>query len=82
LNAEQRSAFRIIASHSQHKNEDPLRMYIAGQGGTGKSHVIHALKSFFDEQGQSCRFHLTSFTGVAAKNITGMTLHSALCMSQ
>ncbi|KIK53152.1 hypothetical protein GYMLUDRAFT_144819, partial [Collybiopsis luxurians FD-317 M1] len=78
LNDQQERAFRIIASHSQDRSTDPLRMYIGGQGGTGKSHVIHALKQFFDLHGQSRRFCLASFTGVAARNISGMTLHSAL----
>ncbi|KAJ3880113.1 hypothetical protein F5051DRAFT_307114, partial [Lentinula edodes] len=82
LNAEQSRAFTIIARHSQTKNPDPLRMYLGGQGGTGKSQVIQALNDFFGKQGQSRRFRLASFTGVAAKNISGMTLHAALCMSQ
>ncbi|KAJ3924232.1 MAG: hypothetical protein NXY57DRAFT_868957, partial [Lentinula lateritia] len=82
LNTEQTRAFRIIASHSQLSKPEPLRMYIGGQGGTGKSLVIQALNKFFTEQGESRRFRLASFTGVAAKNISGMTLHSALCLSQ
>ncbi|KAF9063876.1 hypothetical protein BDP27DRAFT_1140849, partial [Rhodocollybia butyracea] len=79
FNPEQERAFRIIANHSMNDNE-PLRMYLGGAGGTGKSHIITALKSFFDSCDQSRRFRLTSYTGVAASNIHGMTLHSALCL--
>lgn len=55
-------------------------MFLGGPGGTGKSRVISALKDLFDCQGQGRRLRLASYTGVAASNISGMTLHSALCM--
>ncbi|KAF9053996.1 hypothetical protein BDP27DRAFT_1147050, partial [Rhodocollybia butyracea] len=82
LNTEQERAFRIVANHSQQSQPDPLQMYIGGQGGTGKSVVIEALRSFFNEQKENRRFRLSSYTGVAAKNISGMTLHSALLLNQ
>ena len=40
------------------------------------------MKEFFDQQNQSHRFGLSSYTGVAAKNIAGMTLHAALSLNQ
>ena len=78
LNEMQGHAFKIIAEHSLAQDTHQLRMHIAGSGGTGKSRVIDALQEFFQLQDQSYRLRLTSFTGVAAKNINGMTLHSAL----
>ena len=57
-------------------------MYLGGAGGTGKSCVIHALKHFFVCRGQERRLRLTSFTGVAAQNISGMTIHAALNLNQ
>ncbi|KDR77060.1 hypothetical protein GALMADRAFT_66760, partial [Galerina marginata CBS 339.88] len=57
-------------------------MYIGGAGGTGKSRVIDALREFFIRRGQDRRFRLASYTGVAAKNISGMTVHSALSLNQ
>ncbi|KAJ4464236.1 P-loop containing nucleoside triphosphate hydrolase protein, partial [Lentinula edodes] len=81
LNTEQERAFRLIASHTQQDNPEPLRMFLGGPGGTGKSHVISALKVFFEEQAEIRRFRLASYTGVAANNISGMTLHSALMLS-
>ncbi|KIK59524.1 hypothetical protein GYMLUDRAFT_120213, partial [Collybiopsis luxurians FD-317 M1] len=80
-NTDQQCAFQIIASHSQRSKPDPLCMYLGGPRGTGKSHIINALREFFDRSGESRRFQLASYTGVAAKNISGMTLHAALNLS-
>lgn len=78
LNREQHRAFSRIAWHVAKKDVVPMRMFLGGPGGTGKSRVIDALKAFFDHRGESRRFRLASYTGVAAKNISGMTLHSLL----
>ncbi len=82
LNLEQSHAFRIIAEHSLEDKPKALRMFLGGQGGTGKSRVINALKSFFEKRNQKRRFRLASYTGVAARNISGMTLHAALLLNQ
>ncbi len=82
LNKEQAQAFHIIAEHSLQKQPTQLKMFLSGAGGTGKSRVIHALKHFFFSRNQERRFHLASFTGVAAKNICGATLHSLLMLGQ
>jgi hypothetical protein len=82
LNHEQTRAFRIVAEHSMRLQSPPLRMYLGGPGGTGKSQVIRALTKFFKERDQGRRFRLASYTGVAARNIQGMTLHSALSLNQ
>ena len=79
LNTEQARTFKIIASHLVESK--PLRMYLDGPGGTGKSRVIHALTDLFRRRNQSRRLRLAAFTGVAAKNIGGTTLHTALCLS-
>jgi hypothetical protein len=80
LNDDQAAAFGIIAEHSILPHPEPLRMYLAGSAGTGKSRVINALKDFFQKRNQPRRFRLCSYMGVAARNISGMTLHAALCM--
>jgi ABC-type branched-subunit amino acid transport system ATPase component len=82
LNTEQARAFRIIAEHSLEKNNSSLRMFLGGPGGTGKSRVIHSFTDFFTRRGQSRRFRLASYTGVAARNISGMTLHAALSIGR
>ena len=82
LNTEQAHAFQIIAEHARNKNQNDFRMFIGGAGGTGKSRVIDALTAYFASQHQTRRLRLTAFTGVAAQNIRGMTLHSALNLNQ
>lgn len=78
LNREQHRAFNIITQHRISKNKDQLRMYIGDPGGTGKSRVISALEEFFATRGESRLLRLSSYTGIAACNISRMTLHSAL----
>lgn len=83
LNREQSRAFEIIASRAIEPSPSrPLRMFLGGAGGTGKSRVLDALKEFFIQRGERGRLRLTSFTGVAARNISGTTLHSALNLVQ
>lgn len=84
LNTEQARAFSIVATHSRQRphNLEPLRMYVGGPGGTGKSRVIAALTDYFALNGESRRLRLASFTGIASKNINGTTLHTALALNQ
>ncbi|VDB96794.1 unnamed protein product [Peniophora sp. CBMAI 1063] len=79
LNEEQERAFRIIANHSILGSiADPLRMYIGGMAGTGKSQVIKAVIKFFEAKGKSYAFLILAPTGSAASLIGGSTYHSAL----
>ncbi len=82
LNPLQSTAYRMITEHSMCENPPQLRMYIAGAGGTGKSRIIDAVRHFFNIQHQQNRLRVTSFTGVASRNVHGMTLHSALCLNK
>ncbi|OSD06275.1 hypothetical protein PYCCODRAFT_1344614, partial [Trametes coccinea BRFM310] len=82
LNTEQMWVFVIVTEHSLKLKPEPLRMFLGGVGGTGKSCVIQALTAFFAVRNQSCRLRLASFTGVAACNIGGTTLHCALGLDQ
>jgi dephospho-CoA kinase len=62
-------------------NPDPLRMFITGGAGVGKSFIISILWEFLARahQGQVARpVVLGAPTGVAAFNIQGETIHSAL----
>ena len=81
LNKEQALAFRLIVAKSVDPASEPLQLIIAGQGGTGKSRVIQAVANYFERTNQSRRLRLTSYTGIAAKNISGSTLHAALHLS-
>ena len=83
LNTEQARAFSLVACHAQRNQaSEPMRMHLGGPGGTGKSRVIAALTDYFAQCGESRRLRLTSFTGIAAKNINGTTLHTALALNQ
>ena len=78
LNEKQQIAFRLVTDASTSRSSNPLRLLLSGAGGTGKSRVINAIKDYFSQRGQEHRFRLASFTGVAAKNIGGSTLHAAM----
>jgi len=51
--------------------------YVGGEGGTGKSRIIHALKDMFRLKGGVHMLLLTGASGNAAALIGGVTLHSA-----
>ncbi|KAJ6498549.1 hypothetical protein C8R47DRAFT_971703, partial [Mycena vitilis] len=55
-------------------------LIIGGPGGTGKSHIYDALKSFYDEVELRPELNFTAPTGVAASNIHGSTVHHELSL--
>ena len=84
LNKEQTLAFNIIANQSLKRRgfDDPLKMFLSGPAGTGKSRVFNALRAFFEAKNQARRFRVCSYMGIAAKNVGGMTLHAGLCLGK
>ena len=60
----------MIAEHSGADKPMQLRMFLSSPGGTGKSQVFNALQTFFQRKGEDRHFHLASYTGVAAHNIS------------
>ena len=83
LNEGQRRAFRCVALQSVGRGKvgDQLRLAIIGEGGTGKSRVIDALRSWFLKLGRSDELVVTATAGAAASNIKGSTLHRAASLS-
>ncbi|KAJ7697000.1 hypothetical protein B0H17DRAFT_867553, partial [Mycena rosella] len=73
LNKEQKRAFKLVTNHAIAEDPEPLRMYLGGVGGTGKSQVIKALINFFEERGESHRFTVLAPTGAAAALLNGST---------
>lgn len=75
-NAEQERAFRLVANHVLDNTGEQLLMYIAGVGGTGKTHVVKAILRLFALLGRSEQVLVGAPTGAAALNIDGYTIHS------
>ena len=78
LNIEQRRAFHIIANHATETCPDQLKMYLGGMGGTGKTQVIKALISMFNQRKEDHRLIVLAPTGTAAALLNGSTYHSVL----
>ncbi|KAG2191078.1 hypothetical protein INT47_004755 [Mucor saturninus] len=86
LNCEQRNCFNHIINHVRHEDckLTPLHLFITGGAGTGKSLLIRALYQplirLYDEDRdrdlQKSSEALCAFTGKAAYNINGQTVHS------
>ena len=66
----QRAAFDLVASHADRNDTEPIRAIFSGTAGTGKSHLIHALRSHL---GDRCK--VVTPTGVAAFSVSGTTAH-------
>lgn len=80
-NEEQERAFRIVADHMRMGTEQ-LLMYIAGVGGTGKSHVIKSIVRLFEKVSRADQLMLGAPTGCAAIGIGGYTIHSLVMLSR
>ena len=92
LNKKQRIPFDIVVHHTRelhkhrmkirHKPPEPFHLFVTGGAGTGKSHVIRAIKEHMERSmSGSQEMHacmLMAPTGVAAFNIGGLTIHRAL----
>ena len=70
------------------KNPEPFHMFITGGAGTGKSHLIKCiyneavrLLGRMSHNPDDVSVILTAPTGVAAFNINGLTIHSALSIT-
>jgi hypothetical protein len=64
--------------HDTVAREKQMRQYIGGEGGTGKTQVLHALKDVFRMKGEEFALEITTSSAVAACKIGGRTVHSAV----
>lgn len=85
LNREQRKVFEKIVARVEQPPSDgvPLRIFVSGAGGCGKSHLIRTLRLRLqklapDEDACSVVVAVSAPTGIAASNVTGVTLHGLL----
>lgn len=79
-NPEQLRAFNIVAKHL-FEGRDQLLMYVAGVGGTGKSHLVQAFVLLFEKTGRRGELLLGGPTGISAVVIGGTTLHKLVMWS-
>lgn len=85
LSGRQKLAYKLfingLLSDAEEIRNRSYSMFVTGFGGVGKSHLIHALKSFFGIASQylpNTGLLLTATTGAAAALIDGATVDSAL----
>ncbi len=70
---------RKLADNSSVANQNhALHMFMTGPGGTGKTHVVKALKELMNSYGFAHHIRFLVPTGTAAALIDGQTVHSAL----
>ncbi|CAF4479188.1 unnamed protein product, partial [Didymodactylos carnosus] len=60
------------------EEQEQLLMCIPGTGGTGKSHLIQAITTYFKLTNRKRALRKLAPTAVAASNIDGQTIHSFL----
>ena len=93
LNEEQQQIFYYVREwcfkRLHNSDVEPLRLFITGGAGTGKSHLLkclhhEAMRIFSrkkhlepDENIDEIHTLITAFTGAAAVNVGGVTIHSA-----
>ena len=85
LNVDQKRAYDIVMWHLDQTlrgdQPPPLRMLIHGEGGTGKSCVLQTITEGFKRRRVNETLLKAAYTGVAASNIDGQTLHSVAKLS-
>jgi hypothetical protein len=93
MNEQQQEVFYYVRSwcarRLQDRDVEPLRLFITGGAGTGKSHLLKCLhyeatkifsqKKYLEPDEHVDEIHtlITAFTGAAAVNVGGVTIHSA-----
>ena len=88
LNDDQRRVFDRVKNHLMHQQEHergeckcekskPLRMFVSGVGGTGKSFLIEAIRSMADGlwETDDLKCAVTAPTGLASFNVGGVTIY-------
>lgn len=76
LNVDQKRVFDFIKGEIVIENK-PIRHFVSGVGGIGKSYLIKTIKAYVTNQ-LNRNVAITAPTGIAAYNIQGMTIHRLL----
>ncbi|KAE8219110.1 hypothetical protein CF319_g7135 [Tilletia indica] len=84
LTPSQALAFSIAARHfydeMQGTSHDPLRLFMHGEAGTGKTVVVRLLRQLLERYGKGAQILFMAPTGKAACAIGGTTQHSAFAI--
>ncbi len=67
-----------ISNFNCDRIEDQLLVYIRGEGGVGKSRIVHAIEMGCTLLSRNSDLVITVPTGTAADNIGGSTIHTSL----
>ena len=85
LNKKQKRTVSMVLYHVMRLQGKPVveqdqqfLLYVAGEGGTGKSRVIEAVKLGMQLLGREEEMFVTAPTGNAANNVQGSTIHTGL----
>ena len=82
FNEKQRCLLMLIAKKFSKETTEvtgkQILSYLGGEGGTGKSRVIHGVKLLVEKMGRRDLLQLAGASGSAADNINGSTAHSCL----
>jgi hypothetical protein len=84
LRTKQWVAYRIIARSfikihvDMGDRPEPIWMLMTGPAGTGKTHIVNAVRALMAEYGDEHTLRLLAPTGSAASLINGMTVHKGL----
>ena len=76
LEGEQYQCYSTVTQNISASRHEGRMFFITGPGGTGKSYLLRALQSWCERSQNPCL--LLAPTGIAAGNINGNTIHSAL----
>jgi len=84
LNTNQKRVVDRVLSHIYDRNDqDALRLFVSGAGGTGKSRIINVLQRSVCNKlatKSTLAVVVTAPTGLAAFNISGSTIHRTFCL--
>ncbi len=69
-----------ISNFNCDRIEDQLLLYICGEGGVGKSRVVHAMEIGCALLSRNSDLVITAPIGAVADNISGSTIHTSLAL--
>lgn len=74
MNSDQQRVFNFVKSKLYSHDTPPMRHFVSGVGGTGKSYLIKTVKAFIETKIKK-DVAVTAPTGISTFNIQGMTVH-------